>query len=209
MENFHGIEANSAQEAFLIAAGSSNLKAMRLLLESGVNIDTILGEFNSTALTNAAYLNLKTVVKFLIQKGADVNLPGGGNKMTPLMLACSNGKAKGSEIAMMLIEAGANVNYIRNSDKMTALKFAMKRAKPEVIQALIDKGADIDGPEGSKQTALMTAARYDNVEALKILIKSGADPSLQSKLKWADGYTALDLAKLEKCKKAERFLSKL
>ena len=207
MKTFHGIEANSAEEAFLISSGNGNLKAMKLLLESGTNIDTKLGEFNSTALTTAAYLNLKTVTTFLIQNGANMNLSGGGNNMTPLMLACSNGKSKGSAIALMLIQAGANVNHVRESDLMTALKFAVKRAKPEVVQALIDAGADIDGPKGSKLTALMLAARHDNVDALKTLIENGANPSIQSKLKWADGYTALDLAKLEKCKKAELYLS--
>jgi len=129
--------------------------------------------------------------------------------MTALMQACSWGKVKGEKIAFLLMEAGANVKYIRQADEMTALKFAAKRSHPEVLQALIDRGADIDGPADTKQTALMLAARYNHVEALKVLIKNGANTSLECKLPWANNSTALGLAKLEKNRKAVKFLSEL
>ena len=92
---------------------------------------------------------------------------------------------------------------------MTALKFAVGSCKPEVIEALVQGGADIDGPKNSEQTALILAARNNNVEALKILVKSGADTTIKCKLPWADGLTALGLAKLEKHKKATQYLLSL
>ena len=82
-------------------------------------------------------------------------------------------------VALRLIEVGADVRYVRKSDEMTALKFAVDRCSPEVLQALIDHGADVDGPRGTEQTALMLAARANNVESLRVLVNNGALLSLK------------------------------
>lgn len=147
-------------------------------------------------------------VDFLIAAGANLNLPDHLD-LTPLMNACNAGKVKGSAIALRLIEAGADVRYVRKSDEMTALKFALNRCRPDVLQALIDRGADVDGPRGTELTALMLAARADNVESLRVLVENGARLSLKCKLPWADGRTAEGLAELEKRKKALAYLRSL
>ena len=49
----------------------------------------------------------------------------------------------------------------------------------------------MDGPEGTDQTALMIAARENNVDSLKVLVENGAERSLPCKLGWAkkpDGF---------------------
>ena len=107
---------------------------------------------------------------------------------------------------MRLMQAGADVKYVRASDEMTALKFAVKSCPAEVIQALIDHGAEVDGPRGTDQTALMLAARSNNVAALKVLVNNGADISLHCKLKWAGGRTAEGLAELERQRAALVYL---
>jgi len=60
--------------------------------------------------------------------------------VTPLMAACSLGRAKGTRVALRLIEAGADVRLVRASDGMTALNFAVG-GSAELIQALTDRGA--------------------------------------------------------------------
>jgi len=112
-------------------------------------------------------------------------------------------------VALQLVAAGADVRAIRKSDEMTALKFAVGNCKPEVIQALVDHGADVDGPTGTSQTALMLPARANDVAALKILVDAGADRSLPCRLPWAEDRTALGLAELEKRRKAVEYLSSL
>lgn len=205
---FHGIRARSRIDALGVAAANSMLKEMKLLLEDGVDIDGFSRYLDHTALTGAARYGLLRSVSFLIDHGADVNRPG-ANDMTPLMHACLLGKTKGSRVALRLIAAGADVNYVRKGDDMTALKFAAGSCTPEVIQALIDHGADVDGPPGTDQTALMIAARSNDVEALKVLVKNGADVSRPCTLPWAGGRTAQGLAELENRKKAAAYLASL
>lgn len=89
---------------------------------------------------------------------------------------------------------------------MTALKFAVKRASPDVLQMLIDYGGDVDGPSKTGQTALMIAARNNNVENLRVLVQDGADVNRQCKLPWAENRTALGLTEREKQTEAVKYL---
>lgn len=205
MAEFHGIKAKSAIDAFSIAVANSLLKEMQAFLEDGVDIDGVASYSDSTALAHAAGQGLTRSVTFLLENKADIDKPGAFD-LTPLMHACSAGKAKGSKIALQLISAGADVKYVRQADDMTALKFAVEECKPEVVQALIDHGAEIDGPADTDQTALMIAARANNVDSMVVLIENGADAELECKLPWAENRTAQGLAELEGCRRALKYL---
>jgi ankyrin repeat protein len=203
---FHGVRAASAEQAFVSAAGSSNLKAMTGLLADGVNIDA--QPHGETALHVAARLGSLKSAEFLGTRGANLNLFD-KNGMTALMIACHAGKIKGSKIALRLLQAGADATLVRPGDDMNALKFAVTCSLPEVLQALIDAGAPVDGPAGTVLTALMLAARANNVESLKVLVRNGADVDLPGKLPWAEERTAEGLAELERRRAALAYLRKL
>ena len=205
--DFYGIRALNAIDAIGIAANNSRMKVMQSLLDDGVNINGIAVYSKSTALCSAARQGATRSVAFLIDKGADVNLPG-ANGSTPLMLACQLGKKKGFKVAQQLIDAGADVNYVRR-DEMTALKFSIDGQNPDLIQLLLDSGADVDGPLGTSQTALMLAARNGDVSALQVLVNNGADRTLTCKIPWAHNRTAQGLAELEKRGKAVAFFKAL
>ena len=206
--SFDDLVFTSKANVFVFAAANDMLQEIKLLLDEGVDIDSRHVDTQSTALYVAAGYGSMRLVNFLLERGANTNIPGEYD-ITPLMNSCSRGKVRGSKIALRLIEAGANVNYLRKSDEMTALKFAVKDCKPEVIQALINAGADVDGFPYIKQTLLMLAARANNVDTIKVLVENDADLSLQCKLPWAENRTALELAQLENCCKAAEYLSSL
>jgi ankyrin repeat protein len=191
---FHGIRALNAVDALGIAAASSRLKEMRLLLDDGVDINGIAVYSRCTPLCSATRLGLTRSVAFLIENGADVNRPSEGGT-TPLMFAGRLGKKKGLQIARQLIAAGADVN-LATSGETTALKCAAEQASAEIVQLLIDNGAEIDGPSGTHQTALMLAARNGDVPTIAVLIDNGADRTRTCKLAWAENRTAQGLAEL-------------
>lgn len=207
-QKFHGFRAISAIDALSVAAANTLFREMKLLLADGVDVNGIASYCGGTPLHTAAGSGLIRSVEFLIRAGANLNVTDEMD-LTPLMSACSLGKVKGSRVALRLIEAGADVAYVRAEDEMTALKFAVDTCTAEVIQALIDHGAEVDGPAGTDQTALMLAARADNVEALKILLKNGADGTIPCKLPWAEGRTAAGLAELEGQRRALAYLRRV
>lgn len=74
-----------------------------------------------------------------------------------------------------LIRKGANVNAVREKDGMTPLMLAIKGQSPLCrIEKLIAAGADVNA-EFNSNNALLTAVSENNPEAIKVLVRNGAD----------------------------------
>lgn len=204
-QDFHGIRAASAADALALAAAGGRVRELELLLADGADVNGVAPYSGGTPLHAAAGSGSFPAVEALIRAGADLN-PTDKMGLTPLMAACALGKVKGSWVALRLVAAGADVRRVRAADGMTALMFAVHACPAEVIQALLDRGAEVDGPPGTAQTPLMLAARANQVEALRVLVANGADVSLPCKLPWAGGRTAEGLAELEKRRAALAYL---
>ena len=77
----------------------------------------------------------------------------------------------------MLIERGANVCAV-NNEKETALHKAAFHPIPEELFALmVQNGSDINARNFADETALHIAAAWGRLEAVRVLIASGADRS--------------------------------
>lgn len=186
------------------AAVHGAVKDLDALLGKGVDIDA---KIDGRPALHAAIGNASLAgVRFLLDRGADVDAIWDGYDMTPLMAACSQGKSKGSKIALMLITAGCDVAYRRAEDEMSALEFAVAACTSEVVEALIAAGAPVNGPDGCQQTPAILAIRANNVDNLKALMARGADLTIRSKLTWAKGADNLELARMEGARKAATFL---
>lgn len=190
---------NRNRTAIRGAAGSGKLNEVKLLLKNGAKLEGTL-----LAAVSGEYLR---VVRFLLSEKVDLEEVSEDLGLTALTKACASTTKRAAEIALILIKAGANVNFVREGDEQTPLKFASGRSTPEVMQALIDKGAEIDGPKGTAQTALMLAARSNSAERVDLLIKNGADQHLSCGLKWAKGATARGLAEMENRRKVIDYFS--
>lgn len=129
----------------------------------------------SQELSNAVNANDAERVKFLVEKGADVNQadPQG---WTPLQNAARQRK---DGLIKTLIDLGADPNR-HDASGMTPLIAAAMRDHIPSIKTLVENGADIEepGPQGYRPLALAIAeSKY---EAAKALIDAGADVSVAS-----------------------------
>lgn len=126
----------------------------------------------------AVPLLLFSVVRTLFRKGRDY-------KQLGQAVACGR-----TELVRELIEQGVDVNQ-RNAQGHTALHLAVRRGDRDLVQLLLDNGADLDVHEqGSGLAPLHSAARLGNPELCELLIRYGADPDALS----ATHDTALHLA---------------
>lgn len=99
-------------------------------------------------------------------------------EQTPLMFACRNLQL---EVAYYLINKGANVNA-RNKYGLSVLCYAMDEDPKSIslVKQLIENGADVKMWEGDYEAPLHAALSNNNPEAMKLLIKHGANPNINS-----------------------------
>jgi len=102
---------------------------------------------------------------------------------SPLMLAALHGLLAECQ---GLIEKGADVN----KPGWAPLHYAATNGHLAVMQLLIDENAYLDAESPNGSTPLMMAAHYGTPSAVKLLLESGADPTLKNSL----GLSAIDFA---------------
>jgi ankyrin repeat protein len=137
-----------------------------------------------TPLGLAADNGNNTIVRLLLEAGADVNLPQRVTNIPILFFPIMNLQ---SDIVKTLIAAGANVNA-RDNDQTTPLMKAA-RVRPyneneankikELVNILLASGADVNAQDIHENTALKGATHY-NCNILKTLIDAGANVNQQS-----------------------------
>lgn len=168
------------------SAKKDNSEVVKMLLEKKAEINFQSPQSKMTALMEAVAVKDPTLVKLLLARGADPNIKANDGKTALHIATASGGK---EEIIKMLLDAGANVNAEMKflfMSKITPLLFATRYYGPDILQALLDKGANINFNEHG-QTPLMNALmtkKYDNV---KFMLKRGAKADTQTK----DGNTPL------------------
>ena len=131
--------------------------------------------------------DLERVKKFLAADPQLLYDNSGAEGRIPLHCAI---RGKHSDVARFLIDQGADVNA-REVNGASVLNYASYWGLPEIVQLLIEKGADVKNdvtPNGI--TPLHWASSAGHSEIVKILIVSGADANADQ----AMGLTPLHMA---------------
>ena len=123
--------------------------------------------------------------------------------MTPLGKAADAGDR---ETLLALLDSGANIDQKGQYYRYTPLQWAAWSGHTDIVQLLIEKGADVNAESGYVfgHTPLHAAAYRGHVEIVEILLENGADPTIDD----AWGLTAAKLAKNEGQTKIARILEK-
>lgn len=183
LSNARGLEGSTP---FMYAALYGDASMLEQLLKKGAN-PKLKNDAGATALMWAATSLEKTRV--LLAHGAEVNVIS-DDVRTPLMIAA--GIPTGRPIVKLLLEHGANLNPTRHPDaESSPLIQAALAADPEMMQLLIDRGADVK----ASATAAMTIALLQNCrKCLDLLLKQNFDKdvytaTLQQVANFADAGT--------------------
>ena len=128
----------------------------------------------------AARANRVDEARELVEQGASVNAKD-ARGLSAYLYATSE---VGPEPALLelLLDNGADVRSLDEQDS-TGLIRAAQRGYPELVQSLIDAGAELDHVNSLGWTALTAAVVLGDgtepyVETVKMLLEAGADPTV-------------------------------
>lgn len=142
------------------------------ITENTINNQDVLGR---TALHIACQKEERTVVNFLLKKGASVRLKTMVGS-TPLHYATTAGNFEVCELLLSRSELDANV---LDDQLRGPLFYAVKSRHLRTTKALLRNQRVDPNASGGKSTHPLSAALYNNDYALaKCLLRRGADPSL-------------------------------
>jgi ankyrin repeat protein len=196
---------------------NKNEEAVKLIVNHGFDINSpivIEQKYDKAAikylLTEAIIYGSPDLLRFLINKGADLHqFDDRGRKIqiwsslyfsVGELSIIDSGSSEYLEKLQILLKAGADPNVSQvGADRLLIHVISIPTGKQEsktrenicnCVKLLVEAGIDLDRQDDRGWTALHSAVWFNNLEAVKILTKAGADPSIKKK----DGETPLDFA---------------
>ncbi|MBI5890632.1 MAG: ankyrin repeat domain-containing protein [Nitrosomonadales bacterium] len=181
-------------KALFVAAGNGQLPMVRLLVDTGANVNAKVGE--ETVLSHAIWRSDQyypkaestrlasttdyvvvsdsyfEIVKLLLEKGADAY-----SRNMALMSASrrQNSPSSQLDILRLLLKSGADVNYREPGYQITPLMWASEGENIEVVLMLLEAGAQVNAVSAFSNTALSASAEKGSVEVMRLLLEHGAN----------------------------------
>lgn len=191
---------NEGRTALRAAAWGGHEEIVLTLLNYGAKVDKadIKGR---TPLIAAAYMGHYEAVEILLDHKAEVDLADGDGRtalsVAALCVPTVAGVKSYGEVASLLLDRGADPGH-RDHDGMTPLLLAAYEGHDNVVELLLEAGADVDetpGPEGNVSSAaavtpLLAAAAMGHMKTVCRLLFWGAAVDAID----CEGRTALCLA---------------
>ena len=154
------------QSALCKAAGRGHSGAVRHLLRYGADPTVGQGRHGETMIYKAAWFGDFDVVRLLLDYGIDCNLPN-----APRMTGYRNVY----EQVLHGVAAGTRKSHsMMNAWGKRALHAAAYRGHEDVVQLLLENGAEVDAVGNDGETAVYLAGHEHKGGVVKLLLRAGA-----------------------------------
>ncbi len=171
----------------IYAIGYDNIEVVKCLINNGASLK-IPVKGNLLPVYAAGILGKFEILKYLISLGEDIDAKNNEGQ-TALFFACKNGDL---EHVKALVELGANINSRCAENRITPLIYAASYGRLDIVDYLINVGAEIDAQGENGATAVLATCTngYSGTAVLRRLIDEKADLTLR----YVNGTTALMVA---------------
>lgn len=169
-------------EKFAKSIKDEDLQTIQDDIKNGVDVNGRLPGLTFKPIHVAVNTGNLDIVKLLLDNGASINDGEGFGGYTPLHHAANRKKkhdsmeinAKLIDIANLLIDRGANMR-IYSDDNNTPLDLAARNGDLEMVELLINRGANLfgDGDPFYSEKALHHASENGHLPIVKYLVKRG------------------------------------
>ncbi|PKB15326.1 ankyrin repeat domain-containing protein [Flavobacterium sp. 5] len=152
------------------AASIGDIETISQLLDKTPDLFNSFSADGFTPLGLASFFGHLSLVKLLLDKGADPNIASNNSfKVAPIHSACA---ISHFDIAQLLIKHGANVNA-KQMQGFTPLHSAAHNGETKLSKLLIDNGAEINAKTDNGLTPLFMANEKNFQETAELIIKHG------------------------------------
>ena len=183
------------------AISKGDMKALEKLIKDDTDLNKQYDKI--TPLGLAAARNDKEMVKFLVEKGADINLEDGYG-YTPLIIAM---KYRNIDLAKNIVDLKPDLNAICSATGDTPLTYLAREVwfGTDLCYYMIKNGADVNKKNDNGDTPLIVAVEnvVGSYGMLGVIINMGADYNIKNK----EGKTAMDIVIEEDDKSALHHLN--
>ena len=159
---------------------------VQVLIDAGADIDTQNNDVSSPLQWACMTDGALEVVKVLVKAGAGVSVTD-SRGFACLAHAAAYGHTDIVRYLLCLPEVDVN---LRNDDNKTALQHAVFMKETDIVQLLIDAGAEVNTQNNEGHSPLYVACKSGELDIVKMLVRAGAGVSVADN----DGYTCLMLA---------------
>lgn len=178
-----GIRDNQGRTALILATDQEEVGAMRELLykveeHEDLHLDAKDND-QYAALALAASSGSVAGVRLLIEHGADCSTRNSSDR-TPIIIA-SRWRNRDVVLALLQHQEPADIINAQDEKGQTALHHAACRGHAEVLQVLLDHGADAVIPDNEGRQALHLACFQGNVGIVKMLLNHTDGLQLESR----------------------------
>lgn len=189
--------ADTNPTPLIAACKRGNHEIVKLLVECGVDVnkkDNYTKQCPLLAALHGNKANRFSLGMYLIEHGADIHSEQRtSSPIAETILVLDEDSPdtvqEGFALFQYLIEHGVGLSIPMSHEN--ALTYAAHYNNPLVIQYLIDNQYyDVNSYDNNQNTALIVAAKEDNVATVRLLLSFGADPSMRD----INGMTAYDHA---------------
>jgi ankyrin repeat protein len=219
----HGADVNAAnnQGHTAIMRAMPDLAKVKLLVEHGASVNTASVEGITPVVIAASIPSATEVLRYLIQKGGNVDVivpvRGGGAVMRAaaqgavanlklLLDAGADGRASGKAAGKRNLESDMTPYALervakaqKNVEGTTALMAAANSGCDACVRLLLARGAEVNARNGTGLAALHGAAFEGNPATIRQLLESGAEVNVAD----ARGFTPLMMAVNSRTKNPE------
>ncbi|PTY40331.1 ankyrin repeat domain-containing protein [Brachyspira hampsonii] len=208
--DYQGFRGRTALFCALEYNRKENIEMVKLLIKNKADVNIAYdgdNENEETPLMYAAMKGYKETVKILIANKADINKKN-SNNANALIYAYMFGH---DDIADTLLQNGSDsldkslkVCRLNQSTLLSSnvplINTVVYSTNEVFLQKLIDNCADVNYKTYDFRTALVEAAEYNNINAVKVLLKNNADVNVQNNgktaLMWACYNGNLEMTKM-------------
>jgi serine/threonine protein kinase len=149
-------------------------QSIQLLLDHGADVNAIANSGQTPLAIASTYLNNSNdnerLIRLLLDRGAKVNVADQDGQ-TPLSLAVARNNVA---IAKLLLNAGATVTVPGSQGEMALWQSAIVYGNVEMLELLLEHGANINAKDNSGITPLHAAIQTGNLSITKWLLEHGA-----------------------------------